>query len=105
MGGEKSLMSALGVFKKKLEKKLGRVTILLFGSNATGRSTPDSDVDLIVVSQKFSGKKLYERPKGFWLDWEVDKPVDFICLTPEEFEEKRSQASIVREALKHGVWV
>jgi len=33
----------------------------------------------------------------------MDYPVDFLCYTPEEFEEKRKEISIVRQALKEGV--
>jgi len=29
--------------------------------------------------------------------------VDLLCYTPEEFEEREREISIVREALKHGV--
>jgi hypothetical protein len=35
--------------------------------------------------------------------WTMDYPVDFLCYTPEEFEEKRKEISIVRQALKEGV--
>ncbi len=105
MGSKPVISQELKNFKKKLEKKIGKITMVLFGSNATGKATPDSDVDLIIVSPSFSGKKFYERSRGFWLAWEIDKPVDFICLTPEEFEEKSRQASIVSEALKHGITI
>jgi len=33
----------------------------------------------------------------------MDYPVDFLCYTPEEFEEKRKEISIVRLAIKEGV--
>lgn len=96
-------MPELRAFKKKLENRLGRVTLLLFGSNATGTAGKDSDVDLIVISPQFTGKKLHKRPQGFWKAWDLDVPVDFICLTPNEFEEKKRQVSIVSEALKQAI--
>ncbi|MBI4406281.1 nucleotidyltransferase domain-containing protein [Candidatus Micrarchaeota archaeon] len=57
MGREKSLNQQLKDFKVKLEKKLGVVQMILFGSTAEGTAGPDSDVDLIIVSSKFKGKK------------------------------------------------
>ena len=105
MGRDEPLEQSLREFKKKLEKKLGSITMVLFGSNATGKARPDSDVDLIIVSPKFAGKKLHERPKGFWLAWDIDKPVDFLCFTPKEFEKQQRETSIVSEALKHGIMI
>ncbi|MBI5636246.1 nucleotidyltransferase domain-containing protein [Candidatus Micrarchaeota archaeon] len=105
MGEEKHLMRYLKEFKKVLEKKLGSVTLILFGSSATGKAKAESDVDLIIVSKKFSGKKLHQRPRGLWLAWRMDKPVDFICLTPAEFDEKSGRTTIVHEALKHGITI
>ncbi len=105
MDRDEPLEQSLREFKKKLEKKLGSITMVLFGSSATGKARLDSDVDLIIVSPTFAGKKLHERPKGFWLAWNIDKPVDFLCFTPREFEEKRRQVSIVSEALKHGITI
>jgi hypothetical protein len=37
------------------------------------------------------------------MEWTMDYPVDFLCYTPEEFEEKRSEISIVRHAINEGI--
>ena len=62
-----------------------------------------SDVDLILVSKKFRGKKFHSRFKGLWLKWDLGLPVDFLCYTPEEFEELKKEVSVVSEAVRGGI--
>lgn len=33
---------------------------------------------------------------------DIDRPVDFICYTPEEFEKAKKRASLVSHAVKEG---
>ncbi|MFH0887074.1 MAG: nucleotidyltransferase domain-containing protein [bacterium] len=75
----------------------------LFGSRATGKTKKDSDLDFIMVSDAFEGVKFIKR-MGMVLK-KVDFPIhaDFICYTPEEFEKKKGQITIIREALKEGI--
>jgi hypothetical protein len=35
--------------------------------------------------------------------WEIDHPVDFLCYSPEEFKRMKNRATIVREAVLHGI--
>jgi hypothetical protein len=51
----------------------------------------------------FKGKSPLKRPVVLYLEWTMDYPVDFLCYTPEEFEEKRKEISIVRQAIKEGI--
>ncbi len=79
--------------------------IILFGSRARGDHLKHSDYDLIVVSKRFEGvpfirraalllKHLYR--KGVVL------PLEFLCYTVEEFERKKDELGIVREAVSYG---
>ncbi|MEN7981908.1 MAG: nucleotidyltransferase domain-containing protein [Nanoarchaeota archaeon] len=77
--------------------------IILFGSQATGEATEDSDIDLIVVAPDFEKMNFFERVKKMNNYWNLDYAVDFLCYTPEEFEKKKNRISIVSEALKEGV--
>jgi predicted nucleotidyltransferase len=77
--------------------------VILFGSRASGKSQPDSDIDLLVV---YSGKKskhdvqieihkLFRHP-GF--------SMDLFVMTPEELEsQKRIANTLAREASERGV--
>ena len=90
-------------FRKLIQKKYGVTKVILFGSLATGHFTKESDVDLIVISDAFKGKKSFERSPPLYKDWKLGYPVDFLCFTPEEFERKRKIEGILHEAMKKAV--
>ena len=65
--------------------------LILFGSQATEQATVDSDIDIVVLSEDFRNKDIFERAllikdaeiltiKKFMV------PFDIITMTPEEFE-------------------
>jgi len=65
--------------------------IILFGSQAKGNQTEKSDVDIIIVSDDFKDRNIFEKAnmtkeaeiktiKNFLI------PFDIITLTPEEYE-------------------
>jgi hypothetical protein len=104
MGEEKTkLVKALKGFKQKMCQKYGIKEMILFGSQVTGEVDENSDIDLIVVGDEFKDKSPLKRPFNLYLEWTIDYPVDFLCYTPEEFEEKRKEISIVRHAIKEGI--
>ena len=90
-------------FKKKLSKKIPVKKIILFGSRATGKTHKWSDFDVVIVSDDFEGKKSYERGQGFYDYWGYDYPVDFLLLTPEEFEKLKNKITIVKNAVEEGI--
>ena len=98
--------------KSKLVKELrqfaDKVTIpidkmYLFGSRVTGKVHEFSDVDLVLVSSKFRRKKRIKRAPPLHLQWSLDYPVDFICLTPEEFKRQKKMIGIIKEAVEKGI--
>lgn len=104
MGKEKSeLIEALKEFKEKIRQKYGVREMILFGSQVRGEADENSDIDLIIVGDGFKDKNPLKRPFELYLEWTRDYPVDFLCYTPEEFEEKRNEISIVRHAIKEGI--
>ena len=105
MDKKKSLMRSLRIFKKNLGKNMTVDKMILFGSQATGKTHKWSDVDLILVSKKFRKMNFFERGAKLYNYWSVRRPVDFLCYTPEEFARKSKGITIVREALKHGIEV
>ncbi|MEK6709501.1 MAG: nucleotidyltransferase domain-containing protein [Nitrospinota bacterium] len=103
MGRKESLIKRLAAFKTRLSEKMPVEKIIFFGSHARGRAHKWSDVDLIVVSKKFRGKRFRYRPLGFHRLWDIRYPVDFLCYTPEEFQKLRKQSAIVRDAEREGI--
>lgn len=96
-------LKQLRLFKSRLSKHLPIRKLILFGSFAKGKAHEFSDIDLIIVSPKFKEKDFRYRPVGFYKYWRLDKPFDFLCYTPEEFDKLRRQVTIVRDAVKEGI--
>ena len=103
MDKRKDIVKKLREFKRNLNNDIKIYKIIFFGSRAHGRPKKDSDVDLIIVSKKFMGKRFRYRPLGFYKYWSLDYPVDFLCCTPEEFNRLKKQATIIREAVEKGI--
>ena len=101
--GNKKILKDLKKFKEKLLRNISVDKIILFGSQVTGKTHKDSDVDLIVVSKDFEGKKSRYRAIGFYTNWNLDYPVDFLCFTPKEFNKLKNQITIVKEAVENGI--
>lgn len=90
-------------FKRDLSKNFPVERLILFGSMVTGRVHKDSDVDLIVVSPRFRGMGFFKRGATMYDHWNIRRPVDFLCYTPEEFNRLSKGVTIVKEAEEHGI--
>lgn len=103
----RKLIKKLKEFKVQIKDRYNPSKIILFGSMASGKSHKDSDVDIIIVSKSFEGKKSFKRSPDLYLEWhlktDMELPVDFLCYTPKEFNKLKKQVTIVSEALKNGI--
>jgi len=102
MDKEKNL-KIVETFRKLISKKIDVKKIILFGSRARGDFREDSDFDLIVVSDEFEGVKSYERVPEMYRAWNLDYPVDFVCLTSKELERMEKRPTVIRLAIKEGI--
>lgn len=93
----------LSKFKEKISSTNKIDKLILFGSRAKGTSKKNSDVDLLLISKDFKGKKYFRRAPKFYRMWDYDYDVDIICLTPEEISARKRQVGIIREAVKEGI--
>jgi predicted nucleotidyltransferase len=82
--------------KKKAPYRIDRM--FLFGSRARGDELLTSDADVMVISPDFESVKFRARPDFFLDEWKL--PIDFevLCYYPAEFERKKKEIGIVREA-------
>lgn len=94
---------SLRKFAKEIAGEYPLDSLYLFGSQATGKARKDSDVDLLLVSPVFRGKRKLRRSPPLYLKWNLDYPVDFLCLTPEEFHQRKKEIGVVQEAIKFGI--
>lgn len=82
--------------------------LIIFGSRTREDYRPESDVDILVVSEAFEGMPTHQRTKLFYRHWDYDRLPDpeLICLTPDEFAaQKETRPHIVRTAVEEGVSV
>ncbi len=80
--------------------------VIVFGSRVRSDYRERSDIDLLIVSPDFSGTAWNKRPGPFYEAWDYEElpTPEFICLTPDEFQEKREKdPHIVRTAVEEGV--
>jgi uncharacterized protein len=65
--------------------------LILFGSYAKGTNTEDSDIDLVVISNDFSGKDYWERI-NILSDaiYEIFAPIEATAFTEEEWMDGKS---------------
>ena len=103
MAKKENLIMELAEFKKNVSKVIPINKMILFGSHATGKTHKRSDVDLVIVSSKFKGKRSFKRANKLYDYWNLRLPVDFLCYTPEEFNKLRKQITIVMEADSTGI--
>ena len=80
--------------------------LVVFGSRVRDDYRESSDVDILIVSPDFENINYFKRPRPFYSRWDFDElpEPEFICLTPEEFEEKKQKkGGIVKTAEEEGV--
>jgi len=101
------------VARRFLEQKLGVIRqqyspthLVVFGSRAAGTARAGSDIDLIIVSERFREISVPDRMGDFLNTVRPDVAVDAICYTPEEFDALVvKQWPFVKNAVKTGVRV
>ena len=86
------VLEAITFLEQQLKKSGLHISkLILFGSQATGHATADSDIDIVVLSDDFRDKDIFERAQLI-KDAEMQTikkfmvPFDIITMTPEEFE-------------------
>ncbi|BAI60936.1 putative nucleotidyl transferase [Methanocella paludicola SANAE] len=86
---DKKVKDWIDRFLAVIKEKYSPEKVLLFESRARGDNLIDSDVDLIIMSEKFEGINWLKRIRDVAVYWEGLVPLEPICYTPAEFEEKR----------------
>lgn len=92
------ITSALPRLVERLQPEL----VLVFGSRARGEAHAGSDLDVIVVAQAFAEIPFLKRMPMLLRLARFPRHIDFLCYTPEEFEQVRSVSAVVNDALREG---
>lgn len=95
--------------KEKLDlikKEYAPQHLIVFGSRAEGRARIESDIDIIVVSERFKELRFVNRMGQFLTKVRPHVHVDALCYTPEEFEIMlHKQSPFVRDAVARGIHI
>lgn len=103
--GKSTVLEALEFLERCLKEKGVAVSkLVLFGSQGAGSATGESDIDVVIISEDFRGKDIFQRVELF-KDAEalaIKKflvPFDIVPMTPEEFQR---DGSLIAEYAKGG---
>jgi len=92
---------ALNRFAEQLRENFGSVEVYLFGSFAKGDWLEDSDIDVIVVSEKFKGKPMSERVNTIRKLAPDNLAFEILAYTPKELKEALTRSVIIQDASAH----
>ncbi|MBE0447968.1 MAG: nucleotidyltransferase domain-containing protein [Actinobacteria bacterium] len=88
---------------KEFLKSIGAEEAILFGSRARGDELETSDVDLIVIDDKFAGMPFPRRLIYLSQRWNLSYFLEAFPYTHEEFEKLSKTRGVVADAAKHGI--
>lgn len=96
------VQAALDTIKARLVQQFQPLKIILFGSQATGRATPESDIDLLVVlPQVVSKRQAAVAMRRSLADLPMGK--DIIVATPEEIARRGYVVgTVLNQAINEG---
>jgi len=101
---DKKTTSIVSTFRRVVKKNIHPCRIILFGSRATGKAKKQSDYDFLLISPQFKKWEWEERSARMYnLKKDIPAAMDFLCLTPEEYEYKKNKIGIVQQATKEGI--
>lgn len=106
---DQQILVALTKMKGALEAGGIRVKkLIVFGSHAEGRATPDSDIDVAIISDDFEGMSLLERLEaigGIFASARIMEPIESLPWTEQELEAKGEGTFLGDEVRGKGVEV
>jgi hypothetical protein len=89
----------------QIEERFAPAHVILFGSRINGRPDEWSDLDLVVVSDRFHGIRWVKRAYHFQSAVDPHLSMTALCYTPEEFAGMLDGIGVVADACREGVWL
>jgi len=99
----KSVLDAIKIFLENLVREVGEAEVYLFGSYARGDWIEESDIDLIVISPRFRGLRMYDRMSMLRKLAPDTHGFEILAYTPEEFEIVKRSSVIIKDASEY--WI
>ncbi len=101
----KSSKTIKNIKKYILELEKNKIPInkaFLFGSYAKGLARPESDIDLALISEVFSGDRFKDRQRIIPLRRKIDSRIEPLPFTPEDFD---NGGMLAEEIKKNGILI
>ncbi|MCX8204645.1 MAG: nucleotidyltransferase domain-containing protein [Candidatus Nezhaarchaeota archaeon] len=90
-------------FLRQLRERLDVSEVYFFGSRVYGAPLKDSDLDMVVVSERFRGRNFVENVELLNKLWNGSFTIEMFPYTPEQLKEYYGRKVVVTEALERGV--
>lgn len=90
-------------FMRRLREDLEASEVYLFGSRVHGVPLEDSDLDMIVVSEKFKERSFIENMELLSRLWNGSFTIEMFPYTPEQIKKYNGRKVIITEALEKGI--
>ncbi len=86
---KKAAIDIVNLFQQKIEARgIKPLKIILYGSYATETNVKGSDIDIVVISDDFTGKSYWERIDILSdVIYEIFAPIEAVALTQDEWDQ------------------
>jgi len=103
--GKNQTIKVIRKFVKALKQEgIAVDRVILYGSYATGKTRPDSDIDVAVVSKHFGRDRVEEGMNLFRIAGKVDPRIELIPISSESYE-KDTWIPLIYEIKQKGIEV
>jgi hypothetical protein len=89
---------AVARLRSRLTDRYPDARAYLFGSYASGTWLEDSDLDILLVSDRFRGQSFAERIAKVRRLVPNDVPFEILAYTPKEFERAKTRSVVIQDA-------
>ena len=97
---DKSVQNIIKYIRELERHKIPIRKAVLFGSYAKGLAKPESDIDVALISEVFSGDRFKDRRRIIPLRRNIDSRIEPLPFTPEEFD---NGGMLAEEIKKSGI--
>ncbi len=99
MADEKGpVIETIKLYIKELAKNQIPISrVILFGSHAKGIARPESDIDIALISEAFTGDRFEDRRRIVPLRRNIDSRIEPIPFKPEDFNDGGILAEEIKE--------
>jgi uncharacterized protein len=94
------ILESVNRYLRRVNESFPIAKAFLFGSYAKGTANKDSDIDVAIISNSFSGNSYYDNVETGALTWGIDTRIEVVTFKPENFNDQNLLAS---EIMTNGI--